>query len=137
MAYMPQFSRVQRRRKNLNLTSLIDVVFLLVLFFMLTSKFMVSEMLDMSLTTLEGGGEVSSSAAVVITLTGDGNFALAGQAYPLAELQTRVHQALESAGTEDIVLVSHKGVTVQQVVTVMDEIKQSGGRNISMAEEAS
>lgn len=56
-------------RRPLSLTSLIDVVFLLLLFFMLSSTF--SRQAEISLTSAAGGGTPGSAAPVFLRLSAD------------------------------------------------------------------
>jgi biopolymer transport protein ExbD len=131
------FRRKSQHRNSiaLNLTSLIDVLFLLVIFFLLTTRFITSDSVDLSISTVNNSKEIArSDGAVVVTLLSDGKFALSDNEFKLDELQEKIGEVIRDNKNKDIVLISKEGATVQNMVTAMDKIKAAGGSNISLAQ---
>jgi biopolymer transport protein ExbD len=133
------FNRTSRRSKSiaLNLTSLIDVLFLLVIFFLLTTRFVTSDSIDLSISTITEAqkDEKPINSAIVITLIDNNKFTLGGTTeYKIDELYTKVSQLFKTSPNKDVVLLSKAGVTVQNMVSVMDTLKISGATNISLGE---
>lgn len=134
---LPEFTRQRKKRSGIILTSLIDIIFLLVVFFMLTSKFVKSEFLDVNLSTVEQGERSSSNGdAIVIYLSQGSKFLLSGEEYSLVQLQEKLGNLIKDNSEKDIVLVTKKGVTVQDTIWAMDKIKAAGGFNISLSDAA-
>jgi biopolymer transport protein ExbD len=130
-----EFARTCKKRKTVNLTSLIDVIFLLVMFFLLTSKFVTSEVVDLNLSTVQGNADVKTSqnSVEIILLKGE-KFIIAQKRYDLSSLPSVISKTIQKDKTIPIVLISEKGVSVQNLVTAMDAIKMAGGLNVSIAE---
>ena len=98
------------RRSGLSLTSLIDVIFLLLLFFMLTSTF--TRLGELELTAGSPGG--SASAPPLFVQLAPESLAVNTEPVPLDALRARLE------GREGLVLVSlAEGVTAQRLVDVL------------------
>lgn len=129
-----EFARKAKFKRNINLTPLIDIIFLLVVFFLLTSKFVTSESIDLSVSTIkEGGQSLKSQEALVIILKAGGNFSLDDKLYQIEELPFFIKGAVKNNKNTNIALVSSNGVSVQELVDAMDAIKSAGGNNISVS----
>jgi biopolymer transport protein ExbD len=131
------FGGKARRRVAINITSLVDILIVLLLFFMLTTQFVHMEILNLS---LEGDVKVSSKdsvkdSTIFVTLEGGGNFTLNGNTFNLLQLKEKIKPLLDSNPIKDIVIVNKKQASVQDVVTAIDYIKVVGGKNISLAED--
>jgi biopolymer transport protein ExbD len=77
-----------------DITSMVDVVLLLTIFFMMSSQFSRIAQRDLDLPRQPGDAkprpDSTSEAAVVIDLEKDGKISVAGRAYPLERLATMV-----------------------------------------------
>jgi biopolymer transport protein ExbD len=131
---MINFSPAVKPKRRINLTPLIDIIFLLVVFFMLTSKFVTAQILDLNVSTLQDSSG-SSNDALVITLLPDDRFAISGEEFELALLGSKIKDSIKVAPAKDVVIISRDGVKVQNLVAAMDDVKAAGGLNISLAEE--
>ncbi|SEB35182.1 outer membrane transport energization protein ExbD [Nitratireductor aquibiodomus] len=120
-----------RKRKPLSLTSLIDVIFLLLLFFMLTSTFTRFARVEIS------GGPASVSAGgkppdVLIRVDDPAGWRVNGQT--LAEEAAIVELArLKEAGAETAVLLVRGELTSQQLVEAVENIRRNTELNLSVA----
>jgi biopolymer transport protein ExbD len=118
-----------RPRRRPNLTPMIDVVFLLLVFFMLVSRFGVDRVLPLSMAG--GGGGWSGPPRLVdvapdgLRLNGGrvGADALAGALAPLM------------AGPDDpVVLRARDGAPLQALVTVMEALGAAGFTRLVLVE---
>jgi biopolymer transport protein ExbD len=112
-----------RRQSRLSLTPLIDVIFLLLLFFMLTSTF--SRYSEISLAG-GGSGEVGQATRpdVILSVT-EGELKLNGTREPLASVADRLEE-LKEAGAERLLIIVGPDAVAQDFVSVMAEVKRSG-----------
>lgn len=130
-----EFERKSTYKRKLNLTPLIDVIFLLVIFFMLTSKFVVSNSVDLGISTVQENDKISQDkSAIVVVLSPNGKFMMNGEKHSLERLESSVRNLIKYNKNKDITIISTKGVTVQDMVKAMDKIKKAGGKNISFAD---
>ena len=111
------------RRRRMSLTSLIDVIFLLLLFFMLTATF--SRFGDIELTTGGSAEATETSRPVFVQLRGTG-LTLNGEVILLDRLGDEL-AALNADRRADAVIVSvGEDVTAQQLVDVMGAVNALG-----------
>ena len=106
-----------RRRRRLPLTPLIDVIFLLLLFFMLSSTFLrFSEVEVASAGAAQGGA--SGGPAALLRLSADGTLSLNGETVSEDSLLDAL-RTLGESGTTRLVLTAGAGSAVQDLVDVL------------------
>lgn len=114
---------------TLSLTPLIDVVFLLLIFFLVTSEFEEEERrLDIVLPTATSAMPMTSKPReVVIDIDAEGQIYLSGQETPLEELTRLLRVAVSSNPTNQTVVIrADRQASFQPVVTVMDICNKTG-----------
>lgn len=115
-----RIERPARRRNSIVLTSLVDVMFVLLFFFMLASSYLDWGTLDVHI----GGKAAASPGALppahVLLLRPDGQWRLDGQPLDPARLEA----ALPSASR--VVVQPASGVSLQELVAVVDRLKAAG-----------
>ncbi len=111
----------QPRRRRPSLTPMIDVVFLLVVFFMLASRFGGDSALPLGLA---GPGSSYSGPPRLVTITPDA-VRLNGFDHPLTELPGALAPLMEAPG-DTVVLQPAEGASLQRAVTVMEVLRAAG-----------
>lgn len=128
----PQPSPIRSRRPLVSLTPLIDVVFILLVFFMLASSFSSEHVIEMlTPVTAESAGEGEAGAALVRVEPG-GGIDLNGEPVARSELAQRVAAWSVSEHSRRYLVQPGPGVTTQQVVALVDLLKSSGAANVSL-----
>lgn len=118
------------RRRRIGLTPMIDVVFLLLVFFMLASRFGVEGAVPISAAGSGGGGY--EGAPRLVEARPDG-FRLNGVALDPAALTARLAALLP--GPDAVVVVrARDGADLQRLTEAMDLIRAAGARRIALAE---
>ncbi|MBF9036695.1 hypothetical protein HKCCE2091_20870 [Rhodobacterales bacterium HKCCE2091] len=120
---------VTRRRARISVTSLIDVIFLLLLFFMLTSTF--TRFAELPLSTATGGGALDPSPPAFLQVGMD-SLRLNGQDTALAALAEAV-ASLPGRATTLLVQLSD-GVTAQRLVDVLTSVPPGAGLAVRVLE---
>ena len=112
------------RRSRVPLTSLVDVVFNLLFFFMLTSQYLDWRVLPVDLAQVAGADAGVATALTVLLLPG-------GE-LRLGEAQASVPDVLDAirsdAGARPVMLVPARGVSMQATVDLLDALAPSGAR---------
>lgn len=121
-----------RVRSHLDIAPLIDIVFLLLVFFMLTSTFLIPEAIELELPESRSG-ETVDELVVTVTLEQDGGVSVNGEEVGLAGLRAALVPLLEQNPGSPVILRSDARSAVQQLLQVMDEIRAAGGSNIALA----
>ncbi|MDA8920773.1 biopolymer transporter ExbD [Gammaproteobacteria bacterium] len=130
-----KFRQVRRELPALNLTPLIDIVFLLLIFFMVTTSFSRETRLLVSLP--EASGSVENAAeSIEVLVDREGGYAINGRRLVNAEVDSLVRGLeLESGGDVSllVVLVADAEVQHQSVVSAMEAIGRAGFTSLSIA----
>lgn len=117
-------STTRRRRRAIGLTPLIDVVFILLLFFMLASQFHQWRAVTISATGTPGAGEAVPT--VLVRVHGDGNLDLNGEPIATWALTARLRQALAREPKLSVQIESADEVPLQTLVTLFDQLHAAG-----------
>jgi biopolymer transport protein ExbD len=130
-----KFRQVRRELPALNLTPLIDIVFLLLIFFMVTTSFSRETRLLVSLPEASGSAE-NATKSIEVLVDKEGGYAINGRRLVNAEVDSLVRGLeLESGGDISllVVLVADAEVQHQSVVTAMEAIGRAGFASLSIA----
>lgn len=114
---------------TLSLTPLIDVVFLLLIFFLVTSEFEEEERrLDIVLPSATSATPmISKPREIVVDVDAGGSVYLSGQLTSLTELQRLLRIAVASNPTNQTVVIrADRATSFQPVVSVMDLCNKTG-----------
>lgn len=117
----------QRPRRRMNLTPMIDVVFLLLVFFMMVSRFGGQHGLPMAVAGTGGAAWQGPPRLVDVLETG---VALNGQ--PVADLAAALRPLMTTP--DDAVILRAKGADVQALVAVMEGLRAQGITHLVLAE---
>jgi biopolymer transport protein ExbD len=130
-----KFRQVRRELPALNLTPLIDIVFLLLIFFMVTTSFSRETRLLVSLPEASGSAE-NAAESIEVLVDREGGYAINGRRLVNAEVDSLVRGLeLESGGDVSllVVLVADAEVQHQSVVSAMEAIGRAGFASLSIA----
>jgi biopolymer transport protein ExbD len=131
-----KFGRAKRDTVEVNLTPLIDVVFLLLIFFMVSTTFTRETRLSVMLPEATGVAPVTDSRMIEVSIAADGTFVVNGERLTRSDRDTlrAVLLPLSQQGTEvPFVIIADAQATHQAVVTVMDVAGRLGFANLSIA----
>lgn len=131
-----KFQRRIHEDLQINLTPLIDVVFLLLIFFMVSTTFTRETRLSVNLPEADGETLQEAPSQIEVSVAQNGSYAVNGRILNGSDRDTLM-AALEevSQGSRDValVLIADAEATHQSVVTAMDAIGQSGFNRLSIA----
>lgn len=118
-------------REQLSIAPLIDIVFLLLVFFMLTSTFLQPEAIDLTLPSTESS-EPTDEQPIRIALARDGEVSLNGEVVEFSELRTLLLPLLDGNPDLPVGLSADAAASVQQMLDVVDEVRAAGGHNLAV-----
>ncbi len=122
-------SSPSRRRRLISLTPLIDVVFILLVFFMLAATLVDRRQIELA-TTSETAATAAGDAAILVRLR-PGGPSLEGEALTLDRL---VERLADQTG-DRILLEPLAGVTLETVVAVLDRLAAAGLTDLALVPE--
>jgi biopolymer transport protein ExbD len=129
--------RQSRRNKgvDLNVTSLVDVLFLLLIFFMLASTFKRAGELELNLPESSTSGPVGVGAAaesVDLVLTEKGTLMLDGAPVTFETLPARLRALRERRPRAQIMIQAEASVAHGQVVRLLDAVRIAGFKGVGI-----
>jgi biopolymer transport protein ExbD len=126
-----------RRRPAINITSLIDVMFLLLIFFMVSSTFRDSLGIDITLPVAQTGEEQSPSN-YEITVKSGGELHFGASETPISpdELRTALEELYRNEPEAIVILRADEAAPFQAVITVVDTARAVGGSRLIIPTQA-
>ena len=121
---------------ELNLTSLIDVVLLLVIFFMISTTFVQEGRLRVELPEAGSATTDRSQQPIVITITAQGSYRINERALvnnERATLHAALRQVAGESGAQPVTIRADARATHQAVVTAMDVAARLGFTQVNIA----
>jgi len=129
-----EFERPSRRDVRIDISALIDVVFLLLIFFAVSTTFLESTGLDLELPSAETSA-APEAREVIVWIGAEGNLRFDGRDLRLADLEIALKAALQQAERKFVVISADRNVRLERVVQVMDLARRSGAVGLSIASE--
>ncbi|SHG43164.1 outer membrane transport energization protein ExbD [Salegentibacter echinorum] len=106
-----------------SMSSMTDIVFLLLIFFMLTSPVITPEALDLILPKAKG--KTTNVQNVAVSITKDLQFYVNDERVSQSALETNLRSKLAGKETPTIILRAEEGVPIEKAVKVMDIANQN------------
>ncbi len=131
-----EFPRPPRRDVRIDISALIDVVFLLLIFFAVSTTFLESTGLDLELPSADTSA-TPQNRDVTVWIGEEGNLRFDGRDLQLADLETDLKAALEQAERKFVVIMADRNARLEQVVQVMDLARKSGAVGLTIASKES
>ena len=131
-----KFRNTREESPDLNLTPLIDVVFLLLIFFMVSTTFNKESEIQIDLPEASGDQPVKQEFIVEISIDGLGRFFVNDRRLVDNKLNTLKLAISQTIGTSKkqphVIINSDKDTPYQYVVTAMDAVRQLGLNKFSL-----
>ncbi|AMD00365.1 MULTISPECIES: ExbD/TolR family protein [Halomonas] len=127
-----RFARRRRDPVEVNLTPLIDVVFLLLIFFMVSTTFETRQALELELPESVAGADLELSP-VTLVVTEQGRYRLSERELSAAELNQALTAEAEQARMHGLVLEADARAMHADVVRALDQAGALGIRQVRIA----
>ena len=127
-----EIPRESRRTREINLIPLVDIILMLVIFFMISTSFVASESMELSLPSGEKAAAAANPNVTRILIEPGGALLVNQVRMDDNGLNAHLAQVLAADGDRPIAIFTTPGVSVQQLVSVMDTVYLTGGRNVQV-----
>jgi biopolymer transport protein ExbD len=126
-----------RRRSSvaLNLTPLIDVVFLLLVFFLLTAHFVQEKQIDVKLPKAESSESFEEEMKIEVVISEDGVIRIDEQIVAVDDLKETLQKRVTSAVNKSVVLRADATTHLELAVKVMDASRLAGAQSVEILTE--
>jgi biopolymer transport protein ExbD len=132
---MATFKRTRNRyQMQAPLTSLIDIVFLLLIYFLLTTNFIVEEGIKIKLPHATASApRIEQETTVYVDKDGDAY--IGDQKIPINQLYALLKEKIGNDPDRLVIIKADKTVILNKAVKVMDIAKAAGAARLSLATE--
>jgi len=128
MRYRPR----QEEEQRVDISPLIDMVFILLIFFMVSTTFVRDMNLDLERPSASSA-EVASTKAIRLYIDSNGDTYLDGQPVRLWVIQSRLREMMQSSGSEQVLVVTDEDVVSGRLVEVVDQARRAGAGDVGVA----
>jgi len=117
---------------SIDISPLIDMVFILLIFFMVTTTFVKDMKLDLDRPTASSGA-AASNKAIRVFIDQDSEIYLDNQPVRLYTLQSKLRDMLRVSTEKSVLVVTDESVPARVVLEVVDQSKLSGATDVGVA----
>jgi len=129
-----EFERRRHNHTHMNIAPLVDVVFLLLLFFMLTSRLIQEPSISVKLPDSKTA-ETRSDAIKTLFITKNGEIYFMDKRVDLENIGILIKENSVNTEKDFLRIKADKDVDVGLLISVMDEVRLSGIKNFSIVTE--
>lgn len=119
---------------HLDVTPLADIVFLLLIFFMLSSTLVIEPGIKLKLPKAKTS-EVQSDDKIILSITKDSKIYVNDRQVALSRLEDEIRALLSMRREKTLVVRADKSVSHGLVVQALDKAKLAGAKNLALAAE--
>lgn len=123
---------LRSRRRWLSLTSLIDVVFLLLIFFMLTTSFSQQRMLELDMPASKGKGKSAWQGGSLVRVHSASQVDFNGRPLHLSAVSEKTQRLLQRRPETRFIVRPDAGLPLQEVIQVMDRLREGGATMVTL-----
>jgi biopolymer transport protein ExbD len=127
--------RALTAQTEIQMTPLIDMVFILLIFFVVTTSFVSETGLDIR-RPQSSSSETLPHENIPVAIGADGRITADGRRIGLLSIRPFLQKRLRTQPGLAVVLVADKAVSVDRVVRVMDEVRSAGINEVALATAA-
>ena len=127
-------SAVQEESDEINLTPMLDVVFIMLIFFIVTANFIKEPGLEINRPDSETS-EITENAAILIAIGAAGEIYMDGRRIDVRQVKANVIRLIAENPQGSVVIQADVKSTAEKIVAVMDEVREAGVVDISIASE--
>jgi len=127
-----QFEGRRRTSHIPNMTPLIDIVFLLLVFFMLTSHFVRDEVLNIDLPEADSGEALDQPQQVEILITNSGEYSLNSEIVSLEILKARLIEQLKTQKEKVVRIRGDEHVDLGIAISAFDAARKAGASGVDI-----
>jgi len=138
-----RFRRTPRRSLLISLTPLVDVMLILLVFFMVTSNFLNLNMLPILRKSTEAGAGdgrpntvdqrelgASGGRVILVRLAADGSMHIGGRSRDHTEFIAVLSSRLNADPEMPVLVMPSGGATTQDLVRLLDTVSAAGGQDV-------
>ena len=120
-------------KADINMSPLIDMVFLLLIFFMVTTVFVEETGIEVNKPSASSASDLEKKS-ILIAVSKDGKIVYAGQEMSLNSVRGLVSRLLQDKN-QPVIIIADKDASAGLLVDVIDECKLAGAKQVNIGAE--
>lgn len=128
MRFRPKKQEVE----NIDVSPLIDMVFILLIFFMVTTTFVKDMKLDLNRPSAASATK-SDSKVVRVYIDNTGEVYIDNQPVQIWAIQSKLRDLLRTATEKSVLVISDDTIPVETLIDVVDECRMSGAKDVAVS----
>jgi biopolymer transport protein ExbD len=121
-------------KADLDISPLIDMVFILLIFFMVSTTFVKDMKLDIERPNA-AAAQAASSKALRINIDSGSNVYIDGNPVRAWMVQSRVRDHLDSSGEGSVLVITDRRVPAERLIEIVDQCRLAGATDVGVATE--
>lgn len=132
---MARRKRLERppEQAEINITPMLDMVFILLIFFIVTTSFIHVSGLHVARPSSSQTKTVKQSKIVLIQIKSDGSIEMDNRTIGMNAVRANVEKDLASNPAANVVVAASPGSKAGTLVDVIDQARQAGAKKVSLA----
>ena len=126
------YQKEEKELISINITPLIDIVFLLLVFFMLATSFIQKSTIEVNLSSGETVQIENQKNNVVLILNKTGKIYLNNKLISISNIKNEIIKIIDNKPEQKFLIKSHKKIAVQKVIRLIEEVRLAGTDNIKL-----
>jgi biopolymer transport protein ExbD len=118
--------------QDINISPLIDMVFILLIFFMVSTTFIKDMKLDLDRPAASSSVSASTKA-ILLYIDASGDTFLDGEPVRIWVIQSRLRDLLRTQTGKSVLVVTDDGVPAGKLVEVVDQARLAGAQDVGVA----
>ena len=126
------YQKEEKELISINITPLIDIVFLLLVFFMLATSFIQKSTIEVNLSNEKTIEVDNKKNNVVLILNKKGLIYLNNKLINVSNIRNEISNIVKKNPKYSVLIKSHKKIPVQKVIRLIEEVRLAGTDNIKL-----
>ena len=126
------YQKEEKELISINITPLIDIVFLLLVFFMLATSFIQKSTIEVNLSSEKTTEVDNKKNNVVLILNKKGLIYLNNKLINVSNIRNEISNIVKKNPKYSVLIKSHKKIPVQKVIRLIEEVRLAGTDNIKL-----
>ena len=128
---MRRMRRNSSEEDGIDISPLIDVVFILLIFFMVSTTFVKDAQLELQRPSAQSA-EAADTKSVRISIDRQGAVYLGEEAIRLWMLQSRVREQLRASSQSSVLVIADRSTPTELLIDVVDQCRMGGARDVGV-----
>ncbi|MBN2896945.1 MAG: biopolymer transporter ExbD [Campylobacterales bacterium] len=117
---------------NVDVSPLIDMVFILLIFFMVTTTFTKEMKLDLE-RPAAASASLASAKVIRVYIDNTSEIYVDNQPIKIWALQSKLRELLRTSSEKSVLVVTDTNIPVDNLINVIDECRMSGAKDVAVS----